>query len=1135
MGAVNQIVRGISDAANSVIPGSGAIAVAVAAYYVGGVVGEWVGAAAADGLSIALADTAISGATLVSVGYGIGTAAELYVIGSAARALTGDPSANVNQNLASGLLSNTASNVAGIPVIYGTRRVGGTRVFTEVSGANNEYLNLVIALCEGEVGAISNIYIDGVVSTDPKFAGFLTATAYIGTDTQAADPTLIAAVPSEWTSAHQGKGVAYIALQLKFSTTAFSGFPTITADVQGKKVYDPRTTTTVYSNNPALCIRDYLTNARYGKGILASLIDDASIIAAANYCDALVTVPGGTQARYTCDGVIDVNNTALDNLRSLLTSCRGMLVYSGGLYKLRLDQAGTSGFAFTEDNITGNWTISQPGRRSKYNRVTAGFYNPSNNWQPDLAVADSTAYRALDNSLLLETKLDLPFTVDKYRATQLAGLALKQSRFGILCTFTAFQDAMRCEVGDVVSITHSTPGWSGKLFRVIQMTIKDNDEIEVVAQEYDVAVYNLDTLTAVTSTPTLNLPNIFTVPTPASLTLTSGTSELLANSDGTITSRIKCVWPVPANVFATVAEIQMQLNGATSWQTVTSTDATQGAAWIWPVKDGQLYNVRIRFVNTVGVPSPFVTQSHTVVGKTAPPTDPASLFYVIETAGIRLSWPAITDVDRAGYEVRVGASWAAGTLVAKVSMNEYLMKQATAGSYVLWVKSLDTTGNYSTNAATTTAVVGVPATPTASYAVVSADEVLSWTIPASGFAIDRYEIRFGSTFGGGTFVDTTKGTGYKRRVDYAGSRSYWVAAVDTAGNYSAAGNVTSNIVAPGAVIGSRADIVDNNILIYWSAPSTGTLAVVSYEVRKGSTWAGGTVVGSNGNSTFAGVFEQQSGTYTYWIAAIDSAGSYGTPASVSAFVNQPPDYILRASINSTFSGTLSNVFLTNGTLVLPVNTTETWTQHFSNNGYATPQAQISAGNPLYINPSPTSATYTEVYDYGASLPATNIVVTLNSTLLSGTVSASCQINYSNTSSSGPWTSATAGATSALAVNFRWVQVVYTFTATAGANLLRVDGLNIKLSVKQRTDSGSGTTSASLSTVGSLTAYWSTITFGFPFISADTPIVQPNSTVPLIPVVNYAGGVNPTTFQVAFVNTAGTAIASVPFSWSVRGY
>ena len=59
------------------------------------------------------------------------------------------------------LLVNKNSNNAGIPLIYGQYRLGGTRVYIETSNGNgsttssdadNEYFNCVISLCEGQMG-----------------------------------------------------------------------------------------------------------------------------------------------------------------------------------------------------------------------------------------------------------------------------------------------------------------------------------------------------------------------------------------------------------------------------------------------------------------------------------------------------------------------------------------------------------------------------------------------------------------------------------------------------------------------------------------------------------------------------------------------------------------------------------------------------------------------------------------------------------------------------------------------------------------------------------------------------------------------------------------------------------------------
>jgi hypothetical protein len=56
------------------------------------------------------------------------------------------------------------------------------------------------------------------------------------------------------------------------------------------------------SSNPALCLRDYLTNSRYGKGLATGFIDDTLFNAAANKCDALITpyLGGGQQKIFTC-------------------------------------------------------------------------------------------------------------------------------------------------------------------------------------------------------------------------------------------------------------------------------------------------------------------------------------------------------------------------------------------------------------------------------------------------------------------------------------------------------------------------------------------------------------------------------------------------------------------------------------------------------------------------------------------------------------------------------------------------------------------------------------------------------------------------------------------------------------------
>jgi hypothetical protein len=243
-------------------------------------------------------------------------------------------------------------------------------------------------------------------------------------------------------------------------------------------------------------------------------------------------------------------------------------------------------------------------------------------------------------------------------------------------------------------------------------------------------------------------------------------------------------------------------------------------------------------------------------------------------------------------------------------------------------------------------------------------------------------------------------------------------------------------------------------------------------------------------------------------------------------VTQPPDYILRANFNSAFGGTLSNMYLEAGQMIGPIDTTKTWTTHFTANSWTSPQDQITAGYPIYIEPSVSSGTYTEIYDYGTTLPAVLVTITPTTTVIAGSETLTCQIYTSPDNIT--YTAMPAGF-SALCTAFRYIKFVITMTGTPGANVMAINNINVKLNIKQRMDSGQGT-----SVVGGVT-----MTFGYPFIEADVPVVQAagldSHSKPYFCAVIYTGPPNPTTFSVRIFDSTGTEVAGVNFSWTARGY
>ena len=275
--------------------------------------------------------------TAISVGLAVSSAGGLFMagflqagglqilgriaLGLALNALSPKPKASGANR---GYQVNTGGSALDHQIIYGKMRVGGAIVYDESTGANNRLFHRVIAVAGHEVESFDTIYInDEVVTLDIN--GNVTSPAkYVkntlkrvrqldsggeyewvyqnsvthlvrfkfhnGSPTQSADTDLIAE-SEHWTSEHKLSGIAYMYVRLEHDADAFpNGMPTITAEVKGKKVYNPATSTTAWSDNPALCLRDYLTSS-YGLSEAEANIDDTLVNTAATVCDALVGSP----------------------------------------------------------------------------------------------------------------------------------------------------------------------------------------------------------------------------------------------------------------------------------------------------------------------------------------------------------------------------------------------------------------------------------------------------------------------------------------------------------------------------------------------------------------------------------------------------------------------------------------------------------------------------------------------------------------------------------------------------------------------------------------------------------------------------------------------------------------------------
>ena len=665
---------------------------------------------------------------------------------------------NFAEQQAKGVLVNKFTANGHIPIVYGTRKVGGNVVFLETSGTDNQYLYMAVVLSEGEINGVTSLFVndnqvtlsgtltDGtqrtVASSDVNFfdeSSLITVEAHFGTDSQTAS-TLLSTLTS-WTSNHRLRGLAYLAIRFEWNADKFGSLPQVQAIVQGRKVYNPNldgtltggsgshradtSTTWEYSDNPILQLLDYLRNERFGMGIPNSYFDSnfADWQTATDVCDTNITPFSGASQIDLMDShtVVDTSVKAIDNVKNFVRGSRSYLNFSGGKYNILVESTGSASITLTEDNIIGGISIQSKNKNSRYNRVIVNFINPDKNFQSDtaqfppvdetgLASADQHAtMKTADGGLLLEGRFDFSMFTSPYQAQEMAEIILRRSRTSLDVSLKADATAMDLAIGDLVNITHATPAFSAKPFRVQGMTINADHSVSLQCTEHQDSFYTFGTQQEVATIPDTTLPNPFSVLPPASITLTD---ELIEYADGIVITRLLITIGASTDLFVDNYEVQIKQTLDPDGNAVSDDFREIAVGKILQyqhlnVIDGATYQVRVRAVNTIGSKSTFISTTRAIVGGVEPPSNVED--FAVELHGqdhLKLTWTpptANSDLDISFYEIRfqnvtTGANWINSTNLVRCPRRkcDNAIVPARVGSYL--IKAVDKNGNSSAEA-----------------------------------------------------------------------------------------------------------------------------------------------------------------------------------------------------------------------------------------------------------------------------------------------------------------------------------------------------------------------------------------------------------------------------------------------------
>ena len=690
-----------------------------------------------------LMNTGIAGSAIVGLTAVVGTVVRA-VIGLAFGQLVGsffkpkNPAYNIPDRT-----TTIRQSAAYRKIIYGRTRTGGTLLFAHVK---DNYLHLIIEWAMHQCDDIEEIWFNDDVLTfsgttvTGKYENYVVVNHHLGTTTQTTDATLLAALPSMWTTAHRLRGRCYSYISLQKNTTLFpSGLPNITAVIKGKLVYDPRTTTTAWSNNAALCLADWLTNSDYGlNSDYSTEIDSAALIAAANICDESVATTSGSETRYCCDGLISTDSAHKQVLNQLLAAMAGILSWSHGKWVINAGAYTTPTITLTESSFRGPLAIKTGlSRKDLANGVKGLYISEGNNWQPsDYPPVDNALYLSEDNNERFWRELDLPFTVSATAAQRIAKIALEKTRQQISLTVPCRLSVLPAIAGGTIALTYSRLGWTAKPFEIERWTFVtyEEDQTQVLGIDLDLretasGVYdwNYGEETVVDLAPNTNIPSPFSVGAPSNLVLESGSDYLLLMSDGTVLPNIHISWDAPNDYFTIEYDVQYRKTGAMKW-TTASRGLEDNQLTFGPVREGEDYEVRIRAVSGLGTKSSWaVSSAHTVVGKTEVPDDVNDFTVVRLPDGTRqFSWDdPLADLDvlvGGGYKIRyfLGSTtdWDEMTNLHTnlLNVSPWETNQLAAGTYTFAIKAVDSSGYMSANAFFVEATLGDPRLKNVIYA-----------------------------------------------------------------------------------------------------------------------------------------------------------------------------------------------------------------------------------------------------------------------------------------------------------------------------------------------------------------------------------------------------------------------------------
>ena len=378
-----------------------------------------------------------------------------------------------------------------------------------------------------------------------------------------------------------------------------------------------------------------------------------------------------------------------------------------------------------------------------------------------------------------------------------------------------------------------------------------------------------------------------------------GINAVLDGDDITLT------WTRPSSVHVNGYTVRHR---ARAGQPFTESERLDGTATSYRIQDipgDTIYRLMVRAHNDGG-DSPW--SRHVEIERVLFPSMPTGVSVAADDQNITLTWSEPGTGRVAGYHVSYGAasSEERQTVSRRAGETAFIHTDSAEGApYQYRVRAHNQAGNGPWSEPVQATRLLAPTAPSGATAAASAGSILvSWT-PPDGSIVAAYEIEYGVS--GSTVRETASVTGAETLFIHTNSLGdteyqYRVRAVNAAGASGWTGPATAmRIVPPGVPSGVTAAISGNDILVSWTAPTSGFIGGYHLELRQRDreNWTRRTQEGRATSHTHDS--PEPGTTYQYRVRTFNAGGVSNWSRTADAVWHQgaaPPDMIITQPWNA---------------------------------------------------------------------------------------------------------------------------------------------------------------------------------------------------------------------------------------------